>query len=48
MSGFANPWSGSSLFPLSVTDGQPQLRAQAIDTFFIRQGQAYRELNKKT
>lgn len=34
MSGFANLWSGSTLFPLSVTEGQPQLRAQAIDTLF--------------
>ena len=38
MTGFANPWSGSTLFPLSVTDGQPQLRAQAIDTFFYKTG----------
>lgn len=38
MSGFANPWSGSTLFPLSVTDGQPQLRAQVIDTFFYKTG----------
>lgn len=35
MSGFANLWSGSTLFQLSVTDGQPQLRAQATDTFFF-------------
>lgn len=51
MSGFANLWSGSTLFPLSVTEGQPQLSAQVIDTFFfflVRQGHTYRELNKKT
>lgn len=35
MSGFANLWSGSTLFPFSVTEGQPQLSAQVIDTFFF-------------
>lgn len=33
MSGFANLWSGNTLFPLSVTEGQPQLSAQVTDRF---------------